>query len=144
MPASSSALLDRYLAHVAASLGALEVKRAPAKAVVVGPESWLSLREVPGGYIEISAWVGLHIGKLAWWDDPLEVGSGSMDWWAELSDAAHEWEALGFEIDQPGGFDVSEGQQWVYQSTARKRVRVSESGRRVLVRALKLMPLVLA
>ena len=110
----------------------------------MGPEGSLDLREAAGGYIEISSWVGLHIGKLAWWDEPLEVGSGNMDWWSELSDAAHEWEALGFEIDQPGAFDVSESQQWVYGSTARKRVRVSESGRRVLVRALTLMPLVLA
>ena len=135
MPTSAAERLDQFLALLDSTL---EVKRTAEGATVSGPEGSLDLRAVPGGYIELSALVGLYIGEWAYFDDPPESGSGTMHWWAELSDAAYAWEELGFALDQPGAFDVTDTQKWYYETIARKHVRVSKNGHRVLARALTL------
>ena len=136
--------LDLFLAHVADLLGSCPVERIPQGARISGPEGSLHLRVHPGQLIELSADLCLCIGTLKSWEEPFEAGTGDMHWWAELSDAAEAWEQLGFELDQPGAFEVSEDGYWVYATEARRRLRRSAAARRVLVRALALPQSLLA
>ena len=79
--------------------------------------------------------------QIAWWADvfdPPEPGASDMDWWAELSDAAEEWENLGFKLEQPGAFEEGDGETWYYMTRATALVSRNDDGLETIVAALRL------
>jgi len=104
---------------------------------VEGQEGAVELRAIES-VIELRVNLALYVGQPGLMFDAPDPGSSDMEWWAELSDAAEDWEALGFDLEQPGRFDETEDGNWYYSTDARCSVTADGSGVDVLHGALRL------